>query len=103
MGKKIHHYSEADEVLITRLWKAGASIKFIALELQKPDRAIMNKVRAMKLPKRRTTAPDKSHKMEVKTYLDPTAFRKVGIRAMAGHMSLAEYVRQLVLRDLGLI
>jgi hypothetical protein len=79
------------------MWKAGATVKQIAYDTGKTVSGVKNQRKTLKLPKRRTD--DKTHMLRVN--VNDTLFRKIGSRAMGRQQTVSDYIRMLLIRDVG--
>lgn len=91
-------WSLHEDAALTAMWNRGASIKRIALEVGRTEGAVKKRRIAIGLPTRKSGALTKN----VKVNVDDATYRKIGALAMARGMHVTEYVRNLILREIGL-
>jgi len=91
------NWSSHEDAMLTAMWNRGTSIKRIALEIGRTEGAVKKRRAAIGLPTRKSGALTKNIKVNV----DETTYRKVGALAVSRGMHVTEYVRNLILREVG--
>ncbi len=100
-GRPTRWTDEMDAAL-KREWLAGSSIKAIANHLGVGQRAVKRRRAALDLPRRRPapgSEPTKRH--EVRVYLGDDLYRAMVRRCAQRGATHSQYLRSLVMRDVG--
>lgn len=96
-------WTEEDRALLKRLWDEGAAVKVIAGELGRSHKSIKGQRLLMGLkPRRQPLVEGARRDVELRTYLSKKAASKLGSLAMQRKQSTSSYIRNLIMRDLGL-
>jgi predicted HicB family RNase H-like nuclease len=90
-------WTQDDKNKLTGKWNRGEAIKQIAHDLGKSVSGVKNMRRTLGLPARRTG--DKEFQLRINVNKD--VHDEMGKRAMDRRQSVSDYVRMLVIRDIG--
>jgi len=96
-------WTDNDRALLRRLWDEGSALKVISHELGRSYKSIKAQRLVMGLkPRRQPLVEGARRDVELRTYLSKKAASRLGSLAMQRGQSTSSYIRNLIMRDLGL-
>jgi hypothetical protein len=96
-------WTDDDKAMFRRLWSQGSNLKVIAHELDRSYASVKGYRKVMGLPPRRKPGVEgEKRNVEHRVYLSRKVSSRLGSRSMQAGRSISDYIRSLIMRDLGL-